>query len=52
MSYKYEVEGSENCNTIKELSLKQMLLQSNINGIVKNPNIGVDSVDVIVAHAC
>ena len=50
MSYKYEIEGSENCNTIKELSLKQMLLQSNINGIVKNPNIGVDSVDVIVAR--
>ena len=50
MSYKYEVEGSENCNTIKELSLKQMLLQSNINGIVKNPNIGVDSVDGIVAR--
>ena len=50
MSYKYDVEGSENCKTIKELSLKQMLLQSNINGIVKNPNIGVDSVDVIVAR--
>ena len=50
MSYKYEVEGSESCNTIKELSLKQMLLQSNINGIVKNPNIGVDSVDVIVTR--
>lgn len=50
MSYKYEVEGSENCNTIKELSLKQMLLQSNINSIVKNPNIGVDSVDVIVTR--
>ena len=50
MSYKYEVEGSENCNTIKELSLKQILLQSNINGIVKNPNIGVDSVDVIVTR--
>ena len=50
MSYKYDVEGSENCKTIKELSLKQMLLQSNINGIVKNPNIGVDSVDVIVTR--
>jgi len=50
MSYKYEVEGSENCNKIKELSLKQMNLQSNINGIVKNPNIGVDSADVIVAR--
>lgn len=50
MSYKYEVKGSENCDKIKELSLKQMTLQSNINGIVKNPNIGVDSADVIVAR--
>lgn len=50
MSYKYEVEGSENCSKIKELSLKQMTLQSNINGIVKSPNIGVDSMDVIVAR--
>lgn len=48
MSYKYEVEGSENCNKIKELSLKQMTLQSNINAIVKSPNIGVDSVEIIV----
>ena len=50
MSYKYEVEGSENCSKIKDLSLKQMILQSNINGIVKSPNIGIDSVDVIVAR--
>lgn len=50
MSFKYNVEGSENCSKIKELSLKQMTLQSNINGIVKNPNIGVDSVDVIVGR--
>ena len=50
MSFKYEVEGSENCNKIKELSLKQMNLQSNINAIVKSPNIGMDSVDVIVAR--
>ena len=50
MSYKYEVEGSENCSKIKELSLKQMILQSNINGIMKSPNIGIDSVDVIVAR--
>lgn len=48
MSYKYEVEGSENCNKIKELSLKQMTLQGNINAIVKSPNIGVDSVEIIV----
>ena len=50
MSYKYEVEGSENCSKIKDLSLKQMILQSNINGIMKSPNIGIDSVDVIVAR--
>lgn len=48
MSFKYKVEGSENCSTIKELSLKQMTLQGNINAIVKSPNIGVDSVNVII----
>lgn len=35
MAYKYEVEGSENCSTIKELSLKQMNLQATINSITK-----------------
>ena len=50
MSYKYEVEGSENCSKIKDLSLKQMILQSNINCIIKSPNIGIDSVDVLVAR--
>lgn len=50
MSYKYEVEGSENCSKIKELSIKQMILQNNINAITKSPNMGIDSVDVIVAH--
>lgn len=50
MSYKYEVEGSENCSKIKELSIKQMILQNNINTIAKSPNMGIDSVDVIVAR--
>ena len=48
MSYQYTVEGSENCSTIKELSLKQMNLQAAINNITKNPNIGVDSADVAI----
>lgn len=48
MSYKYEVEGSENCSVIKELSLKQMNLQNTINAIVKNPNLGVDSINLVV----
>lgn len=50
MSYKYEVEGSENCSTIKELSLKQMNLQAQVNSIVKNPNFGVDSAQIAIAH--
>ena len=50
MSYKYEVEGSENCNTIKELSLKQMNLQGTINAIIKNPNLGVDSTNTVIAR--
>ncbi len=48
MSFKYEVEGSENCSTIKELSLKQMTLQGNINAIVKSPSLGVDSANIII----
>ena len=50
MSYKYEVEGSENCNTIKELSLKQMNLQGTLNAIIKNPNLGVDSTNIVIAR--
>ena len=50
MSYQYEVEGSENCSTIKELSLKQMNLQSTINNITKNPNIGVDSMNIAISR--
>ncbi len=51
MSYQYEVDGSENCSTIKELSLKQMNLQGTVNNIVKNPNLGVDSVNLFVNRA-
>ncbi len=48
MSYQYDVDGSENCNKIKELSLKQMNLQAQINSVTKNPNIGVDSAQIII----
>ena len=48
MSYKYETQGSENCDKIKELSLRQMNLQAQINSVVKNPNIGVDSAQMLV----
>lgn len=50
MSYQYEVEGSENCSTIKELSLKQMNLQNTLNNIVKNPSLGVDSMNLVIAR--
>ncbi len=50
MSYQYEVEGSENCQIIKELSFKQMNLQANINEIVKSPNLGVDSMNLVIAR--
>lgn len=50
MSYKYEVDGSDNCEKIKELSLKQMTLQATISSIAKDPNIGVDSADVVIAR--
>lgn len=45
MASQYEVEGSDNCAKIKELALKQMGLQSQINMIAQNPNLGVDAVN-------
>ncbi len=51
MSYDYTVEGSDNCNTIKELALKQMNLQGFVNNIARNPRIGVDSANVAVYQA-
>lgn len=51
MSYDYTVEGSDNCNTIKELALKQMNLQGLVNNIARNPHIGVDSANVAVYRA-
>lgn len=51
MSYDYTVEGSDNCNTIKELALKQMNLQGFVNNIARNPRIGVDSANIAVYQA-
>jgi len=45
MAYKYEIEGSENCKKIQELTLKQMGLQNQINAIIKDPNLGVNAVE-------
>lgn len=42
MSYKYDVQGSEECSKIKELTLLQMNLQTQLNAIANNPNISYD----------
>ena len=48
MSYKYDAQGSEDCIKIKELSLKQMNLQEQLNSVAKNPNISVDSAQILI----
>lgn len=50
MSYQYEIIGSENCDKIKELSLKQMNLQAQINNVSSAPSIGVDSAQIVIAQ--
>lgn len=48
MSSEYDVEGSEECSKIKELSLLQLNLQSQINTIANDPNTGVDSAQTVI----
>lgn len=43
MSSQYEIQGSEECNKIKELALMQMGLQQQINAITQNPNISYEN---------
>ena len=50
MASAYEVSGSEECAKIKELTLKQMNLQSRVNAIAANPALGVDAVSDSVAR--
>lgn len=45
MSTGYTVEGSEQCNVIKDLALKQINLQAFVMGIENNPAIGYDAVE-------
>lgn len=45
LSSNYEVEGSDNCKKIKELALKQMKLQQQINLIASSPVLGVRAVE-------
>ena len=52
MAVQYTVEGSENCNKIKELSLRQIDLQQRVMAIQQNTSLGyeatVDSINRVV----
>ena len=51
MSYKYDVQGSEECSKIKELALMQMNLQTQLNAIANNPNISYDQETPLIQAA-
>ena len=51
MSYKYDVQGSEECSKIKELTLLQMNLQNQLNAIANNPNISYDQETPLIQAA-
>ena len=52
MAWKYEIEGSENCKKIQELTYKQIALQNQCIAIAENPNLSMqasaDSIDRII----
>ncbi len=45
MASQYEVSGSEECQTIKELALKQMDLQQRAIDVSRNTSLGIDQVN-------
>ena len=45
MATNYTVSGSENCEKIKELTLKQMALQEQAIAIQKNISLGIDGIN-------
>ena len=45
MAANYTVSGSENCEKIKELTLKQMALQEQAIAIQKNISLGIDGIN-------
>lgn len=51
MSYKYDIQGSDDCAKIKELTLKQMNLQTQLNAIAGNPNVPYDQEGALMQDA-
>ena len=49
MATQYEVNGSENCRKIKELARMQQALQTQIDNIIKRPDLGIDAVEATIA---
>ena len=45
MASQYEVSGSEDCSRIKELTLMQMGLQTQLNAIAQNPQLNTAAVN-------
>lgn len=43
MSWKYDIQGSEECAKMKELALMQLDLQTRVNAIEQNPNVSYDA---------
>ena len=50
MASQYDVSGSEDCSRIKQLTLMQMALQTQLNAIASNPQLGADAVNDSVAR--
>ena len=46
----YEVEGSEDCEVIRTLSLELMHLQSDVNAVVRDPQLNAAAVNDSVMH--
>ncbi len=50
MASNYQVEGSENCQKIKELALKQMKLQADAQQVYNAPELNAQAVEDSVRH--
>ena len=49
MASDYEVSGSDDCTRIKELTLMQMQLQTQVNAIAQNPQLGAGAANDSIA---
>lgn len=50
MATGYEISGSDNCERIKELTLKQIALHQKAQSIQANPTLGIDAANDSILH--